>query len=202
MELIVAIAIVALVIGIISRVTSRVRVDVAKGTANLTNQQYAQIAMNYLRRDFLAASPNYDLSDNLENIEDVKAEPIRDAAVFTSSGNSKPILVSEKEIHMFKAEIENGKTKYTPISYLFDPVAKTLVRHSSEGEKRFNNISDVKFGLFLPEQNPRSPLVWVDMTAETYEGNNQTRTFTLNTSLVSSVLNSIMNNPHSLTTFQ
>ena len=94
------------------------------------------------------------------------------------------------------AEITDGKERFywgnlvmDEIYYVFDPVSKTLNRHSSiYGETKFKGMESIEFGLYYHPLEENVPLLLVSMIIQTTESH-ETKMLPLTTTICSSIVN-------------
>ena len=190
-ESIIAIGMAVGLIILVTRISSVIRGDVAKGTVDLQNLQDARLVINSLRRDFTCAMPYYDFSDNQQDIDLVRNNPVLYAETYNdSSKKSKPIIIYKYHLNFVKPVYDTaGNLTREEIYYVFDGSTKTLIRHSSlSGDKHFKGMDSIEFGLYYHPLKADIPMLLVSMIIRTTEGG-ETKTLPLTTTICSSIVN-------------
>ncbi|HAE39001.1 MAG TPA: hypothetical protein DCG57_10240 [Candidatus Riflebacteria bacterium] len=195
-EMLVAFSLAVAVIIMALKLSSTVRTNVVAGTVDLQNLQQARAAINSIRRDFLVAHPSIDYSEGTDIREEIRSKPIISASHFSARQKSRPVIIAENEIHLFKSTLdENGRKKVEEISYIFDSAEKSLFRVSGDVKKQFSGIENVKFVLYQHQLNKKIPLVWVSLMVTHQEGG-ESRQLEIATTIVSSIIDHDLNNRH------
>lgn len=195
-ETIVGFALAAALIIFVMQFARMARSSVAKGDVDLQNLQESRAAINSLRRDLLVATPVYIPADGLDAREEIRRNPILVTDQFSKQQKSRPVIVSEHEIHFCRYSLdENGKKTTENISYIFDGNEKSLVRISLAGKKVFTGIENVRFSVYFHSINSGIPLLWVVLTVENNEGG-ESKKLELATTIASSIISQDLNNFH------
>ena len=190
-ESIIAIGMASALIILVMKLSSAIRGDVVKGTVDLQNLQDARLVINSLRRDFTCAMPYYDPSDKQEDIDSVRNNPVWYAETYTdSSKKSKPIIIYKYHLNFVKPVYDSsGNLNMEEITYVFDGMNKTLIRHSSiSGDKHFKGMDNIEFGLYYHPLETDIPMLLVSMTIRTTEAG-ETKTLPLTTTMCSNIVN-------------
>ena len=190
-ESIIAIGMASALIILVMKLSSAIRGDVVKGTVDLQNLQDARLVINSLRRDFTCAMPYYDPSDKQEDIDSVRNNPVWYAETYTdSSKKSKPIIIYKYHLNFVKPVYDSsGNLNMEEITYVFDGMNKTLIRHSSiSGDKHFKGMDNIEFGLYYHPVETDIPMLLVSMTIRTTEAG-ETKTLPLTTTMCSNIVN-------------
>ena len=190
-ESIIAIGMASALIILVMKLSSAIRGDVAKGTVDLQNLQDARLVINSLRRDFTCAMPYYDPSDKQEDIDSVRNNPVLFAETYSDSAKkSKPIIIHNHHLNFVKPAYDSsGNLTFEEITYVFDGMNRTLIRHSSiSGDKHFKGMDNIEFGLYYHPLQTDTPMLLVSMIIRTSEGG-ESKTLPLTTTMCSSIVN-------------
>ncbi len=189
-ESVIAIGMAAGLILLVMKLSGFIRTDVAKGTVDLQNLQDARLVINSLRRDFTCAMPYYSSDDPTDVIDKIRANPIVFSQTYNSPDKSKPIIIYKYHLNFCKPTYDStGNLVMDEIYYVFDPVSKTLNRHSSiYGETKFKGMESIEFGLYYHPLEENVPLLLVSMIIQTTESH-ETKMLPLTTTICSSIVN-------------
>jgi len=192
-EILVAFSLAVTVITIALKLSSNVRTNVVAGTVDLENLQQARAAINSIRRDFLVAQPLIESSEGFDIREKIRSNQIISASLFSATQKSRPVIISEKEIHLFKTTLdENGNEKIEEISYVFDSDEKSLIRVSGDVRKQYSGIENVKFVIYQHQFNKKIPMVWISLLVS-HQESGERRQLEIATSIASSIIGHDLN---------
>lgn len=166
-ELLMAITLFLIVLGAVLHVTSMIRSMTSRGTISLQNLQEARLAISALRRDFLTACPVFSEKDTPRARELLRRDPVRPGATAPVTGQSIPILVSDRELafhrFVFDPSAGAGPPAIEPVRYTYEPVAERMIRITPRLTTVFRGIRAVSFLVYAQQANPEVPLLWVNL---------------------------------------
>jgi len=192
-EILVAFSLAVAVITISLKLSSYVRTNFVAGTVDIDNLQQARAAINSIRRDFLVAHPSIEPSEGTDIREKIRNNPMILTSHFSARQKSRPVIISDKEIHLFKSRLdENGRKQIEEISYVFDAAEKSLVRVSGDVRKQYTGIENVKFVLYPHQLNKKISMVWISILAS-HQESGESRQLEIATTIASSIIGSDLN---------
>lgn len=183
---------------------SGTRFNFLYGTVNLQNLHGAQMAINYLRRDFSSSCPLLAASDQYLTRERVRRQ-IFNVAGFAPSVSQ--LIFVDPNTHqlafhrfLFNTDTSVATPSVERVEYIFDATLRSLKRIVAGRTITFDGFDDVMFKVYVHELNPKIPVLWVKMTVNEGRGNQyagQTGVgspLELTTSITSSFVNNNINN--------
>ena len=174
-EIMVCLLIASIVFSVIFNFLSTTNRNYMYGLVNLQNLQNARLAINYLRRDFVASCPRIDDPEKDKSNGYINLQKIRNQLFFDNKningGELMHIATHSISFHKYVFGSTDKNPQVELITYEFDPDSETLTRTSkTRGTKVFTGIEDVHFALYVHKINPNAPLLWVKL--RTHEAKN------------------------------
>ena len=204
-EIMVCILIASIVFGVIFNFLSSTNKNYMYGLVNLQNLQNGRLAINYLRRDFVASCPRIDDPENDKNNGYVNLQKIRNQMFFDKEnlkgGELMRIASHSISFHKYVFGSTDKNPEVEPITYKFDPDSQTLTRTSkTRGTKVFTGIEDAHFALYVHKTNPNTPLLWVKLriheAKNLYNNENIGKALEITTTISSAFVNSSLKNKY------
>jgi len=183
---------------------SGTRFNFLYGTVNLQNLHDAQMAINYLRRDFSSSCPMLSSRDPYVTREQVRRQ------IFNVQGmaptHSKLIEIDPGTHRLyfhrfnFNTALQNATPTVEPVEYIFDSTRRTLTRTGAGKKVVFEGFDDVAFKVYVHELNPKVPMLAVKLVVNEGRGNQYNATegvgrpLELTTSITSGFIDTNINN--------
>ena len=183
---------------------SGARFNFLYGTVNLQNLHDAQMAINYLRRDFSSSCPLLSSRDPYITREQVRRQIFN--VVGMAPTQSKLIEIDPGTHRLFfhrfnfNTGVQNATPTVEPIEYIFDGAKRTLTRTGGGRKITFDGFDDVSFKVYVHELNPRIPVLAVKLVVNEGRGNQYNaregvgRPLELTTSITSGFIDTNINN--------
>ncbi|MBF0502144.1 MAG: prepilin-type N-terminal cleavage/methylation domain-containing protein [Candidatus Riflebacteria bacterium] len=180
------------------------RLNFLYGTVNLQNMHEAQMAINYLRRDFSSSCPYISSSDPYLIREKFRRQILRVNGFPPANSQLIDVDPGGKRLAFYRFSFDTQTSVATPtvepVKYVFDPARRALDRTYANKTITFDGFDDVSFRVYVHELNPKIPILWVKLIVNEGKGNRYGsgsdigKPLEITTSITSAFVNSNINN--------